>query len=44
MLQQHDTAFLLNNFGKMQNWDKKKKKKIHQAKIHISISYSLCHN
>lgn len=33
MLQQHDTAFLLNNFGKMQNWDKKKKK-IHQAKIH----------
>lgn len=25
MLQQHDTAFLLNNFGKMQNWDKKKK-------------------
>lgn len=32
MLQQHDTAFLLNNFGKMQNWDKKKK--IHQAKIH----------
>lgn len=43
MLQQHDTAFLLNNFGKMQNWGKKKKK-IHQAKIHISISYSLCHN
>lgn len=43
MLQQHDTAFLLNTFGKMQNWDKKKKK-FTKPKFIISISYSLCHN